>query len=86
MAPTAIGELDRDGRTVDIKVDDTEITLDLSGSDPILKTDDGKVLHPSMARGFLDHMAERTGHPDGNAFASNLREVFRETDRARSPT
>lgn len=79
------GELDRSGRTAEIKVDDTEITLDLSGTDPILKTEDGKALHPSMASGFLDHMATRTGHADGTTFASDLREVFRETDRRLIP-
>lgn len=79
------GEMDREGRTADLVVDGTRVTLDLSGFDPVLKTEEGKALHPSIASGFLDHMATRTGHEDGKAFASNLREVFRETDRRLIP-
>jgi len=30
-------------------------------------------------------VATETGHPDGDALASNLREVFRETDRRLIP-
>lgn len=75
------GELNRQERTVEVKVDGTEILLDVSGADPVLKVDGGKALHPSMVQGFLDHMALRTGLNDGEAFASHLREVFRETDR-----
>lgn len=79
------GEMNRSGRTAEVKVDDIEIVLDLSGFDPVLKTEDGKALHPSMAHGFLDHMAMRTGHADGKAFASDLREVFRDMDRRLIP-
>lgn len=61
------GEMNHNGRTAEIKVDDTEIVLDLSGFDPVLKTEDGKAFHPSMFRGFMDHMATRTGHSDGNS-------------------
>jgi hypothetical protein len=80
-----IGELDRSARTAELKVDGAEYLLDVSGSEPALKTDEGKALHPSMTRGFLDHMAARTGHADGETFAANLREVFRETDRRLIP-
>lgn len=75
------GEMDTDGRTADLKVDDTGVVLDVSGDEPVLKTEEGKALHPSMTRRFLDHMATRTGHVNGEAFALNLREVFRKTDR-----
>ena len=42
-------------------------------------------LHASMVRGFLNHVASETGHPDGEALVSDLREVFRETDRRLIP-
>jgi hypothetical protein len=55
--------------------------LDVSSDEPAFKTSDGTPLHPAMVRGFLDHLAAQTDHADGNALASDLREVFRETDR-----
>lgn len=77
-----LGELDRSARTAVIRTDGTENLLDVSGDEPVLKTEDGQhTLHPSMAHGFLNHMAAQTGHADGGAFVSSLREVFRETDR-----
>lgn len=81
-----LGELDRSARTAVIRTDGTENLLDVSGDEPVLKTEDGQqTLHPSMVRGFLNHMATQTGHPDGEAFVSDLREVFRETDRRLIP-
>lgn len=78
----AIGELDRSARTAELRVDGEEYLLDVSGDEPVLKSGGGKyTLHPSMTRGFLTHVAAETGHADGEAFASDLREVFRETDR-----
>jgi hypothetical protein len=79
------GELDRGARTADLKADGVEYRLDVSGEEPSLSLDNGQALHPSMVRGFLNHMATRTGHPDGEALASDLREVFRETDRRLIP-
>ncbi|OOP65304.1 hypothetical protein BMF89_00190 [Arthrobacter sp. SRS-W-1-2016] len=75
------GELHRRDRTADLTVDGTEYQLDVSGAEPALKTSRGDALHPSMVAGFLNHLATQTGHPDGDALASDLREVFRETDR-----
>lgn len=75
------GQLDRGGRTAVLKADGAQNVLDVSGDEAVLTTDDGIVLHPSMANGFLDHVAARTGHPDREAFAADLREVFRETER-----
>nr|WP_139187321.1 hypothetical protein [Pseudarthrobacter chlorophenolicus] len=80
-AESYLGELDRSARTAELRADGAEYLLDVSGEEPTLKTDDGKPLHPSMVRGFLNHMATQTGHPDGDTLASDLREVFRETDR-----
>ncbi|MFB9714295.1 hypothetical protein [Arthrobacter methylotrophus] len=76
-----LGQLDRSVRSAELRVDGVGYLLDVSGDEPALKTDDGQTLHPSMVRGFLNHTATLTGHPDGDAFASDLREVFRETDR-----
>jgi hypothetical protein len=77
-----IGELDRSARTAELRVDGAEYLLDVSGDGPVLKSGGGKyTLHSSMVRGFLNHVATETGHPDGDALASDLREVFRETDR-----
>ncbi|WP_354214929.1 hypothetical protein [Arthrobacter sp. UYCo732] len=75
------GELDRGARTATLTSDGTESVLDVSGDEPVLKTEDEKPLHPSMTRGYLDHMAAQTGHANRDAFVSSLREVFRETDR-----
>lgn len=75
------GEMNRSDRTADLTVDGTEYQLDVSGTEPALKTSRGDALHPSMVPGFLNHLATQTGHPDGDALASDLREVFRETDR-----
>lgn len=76
------GEMNRDARTAVIQSDGTEAVLDISGDEPVLATEDGKTtFHPSMVAGYLDHMAEQTGHRDRDAFVNDLREVFRETDR-----
>ncbi|MBG0738955.1 hypothetical protein IV500_05895 [Paeniglutamicibacter antarcticus] len=76
------GEFCRADRTAVIKTDGIENLLDVSGDEPVLKPTDGmNALHPSMVRGFLDHMATQTGNPDRDAFVADLREVFRETDR-----
>lgn len=80
-----IGVMDRKYRTAELKVDGTEYVLDVSGDEPSLRGDGDTTLHPSMVPGFLNHMATRTGHPDGNALVSDLREVFRETDRRLIP-
>lgn len=80
-AGDAIGNLDRQGRTAELRTDGFRYSLDVFGDKPAMRTDDGDPLHPSMVHGFLNHMAEQTGHPDGDAFASDLREVFREADR-----
>jgi hypothetical protein len=85
-AEQLLGELGRHGRTAVIKADGTEHLLDVSGDVPVLKTEDGsQALHPSMVSGFLNHLATKTGHPDGDAFAADLREVFREMDRRLIP-
>lgn len=76
-----LGELNRKYRSAELKVDGTEYVLDVSGDAPSLRGDGDTTLHPSMVPGFLNHVATRTGHPDGDALASDLREVFRETDR-----
>lgn len=80
-----LGELNRSDRTADLTVDGTEYQLDVSGAEPALKTGRGEALHPSMVAGFLNHLATESGHPDGGALASDLREVFRETDRRLIP-
>ncbi|HEX9227442.1 MAG TPA: hypothetical protein VF885_12430, partial [Arthrobacter sp.] len=79
------GELNRGYRTAELKVDGTEYALNVSGDAPTLRGDGDTALHPSMVPGFLNHMATRTGHPDGEALVSDLREVFRETDRRLIP-
>lgn len=84
-AESSLGELDRSARTAELRADGAEYVLDVSGAEPALKTSDGSALHPSMVRGFLNHAATQTGHPDGDALASDLREVFRETDRRLVP-
>lgn len=76
------GEMNRETRTAVIQSDGTEAVLDISGDKPVLTSEDGKsTFHPSIVAGYLDHMAEQTGHRDRDAFVDNLREVFRETDR-----
>lgn len=80
-----LGVLHRSDRAADLTVDGTEYTLDVSRAEPALKTGRGEDLHPSMVSGFLNHLATTTGHEDGAAFANDLREVFRETDRRLIP-
>jgi hypothetical protein len=80
-----LGELNRRDRTAELTVDGTEYQLNVSGAEPALKTGDGTTLHASMVPGFLNHVATTTGHPDGATLASDLREVFRETDRRLIP-
>jgi hypothetical protein len=80
-----VGEMDREARTAELKVDDNEYILDVSGAESTLRTNGGDALHPSMVSGFLAHVATQTGHADGDALASDLREVFRETDRRLVP-
>jgi hypothetical protein len=80
--PSEFGDLDREKRTAVLKADDSELLLDVSGKSPVLRAEEGQpALHPAAARGFLDHMAQLTGHQDGETFAADLREAFRETDR-----
>ena len=82
----ALGELDRSARTAVLSVDGAEYLLDVSGDEPVLKSGrEMHSLHASMVRGFLNHVASETGHPDGEALVSDLREVFRETDRRLIP-
>jgi hypothetical protein len=78
-------EMDRETRTVGLRADGVEVTLDVSGDVPVLRSEGHAVLHPSMTAGFLDYMAQQTGRADGEAFASDLREVFRETDQRLIP-
>lgn len=75
------GEMNRDERTVELTADGTEVELDVKGETPILRAGNGADLHPSMTAGFLSYMAEKTGRPDGETFASELREVFRDAER-----
>lgn len=77
----SIGDLDRGRRTAELLTDGSRFVVDVYEDEPSMETEEGEKLHPSMVRGFLNHMATRTGHPDGEALASDLREVFRETDR-----
>lgn len=84
-AESSLGELNREYRTAEVKVDGTEYVLDVSGDTPSLRGDGDTTLHPSMVPGFLNHLAKRTGHPDGDALAADLRDVFRETDRRLIP-
>lgn len=80
-AGNALGELNRRSRTAELRADGVDYVLDVYRDEPALRTEDGEALHPSMVSGFLNHMATETGHPDGDALASDLREVFREADR-----
>lgn len=80
-AESSVGALDRSARTAELRADGAEYVLDVSADEPALTTDDGTPLHPAMVSGFLDHVAAQTGHADGDALISDLREVFRETDR-----
>lgn len=64
-----IGELNREYRTAELKVDGTEYELDVSEDTPSLRGDGASLMHPSMVPGFLNHAATQTGHPDGDALA-----------------
>lgn len=75
-----LGEFDREVRSVEIRADGTEFILKVDG-DPVLESHGTAPMHPSMTKGFLDYVAEKTDLADGDAFANELREVFRETDR-----
>lgn len=80
--PSEFGDLDREKRTAVLKADDSELFLDVSGEEPVLRAGEGQpALHLAAAHGFLNHMVQLTGHKDGETFAADLREAFRETDR-----
>lgn len=80
-ASDEIGELDLKQRTAELRADDAEYILDISGDAPVLRGGDGKNLHPSMTAGYLDHIARLGDLPDGKAVVAGLRDVFAETDR-----
>lgn len=61
------GELDRAGLTADLKVDDTEILLDVSGDEPVLKQMKGRLCTPQWSAACLTTWQPgpdtRTGRP-----------------------
>lgn len=76
-----LGEFDREARTVELRDQDTECLLDLSGDEPFIAGHRAVPLHPAMTRGFLDHMASETRRSSGDEFTNDLLEIFREADR-----
>lgn len=78
-----IGELNLADRTAGVRADGgREYILDVSEDTPVMRTEDGTDLHPSMVAGFLDHVSRQGDHEGGaQAFVKDLREVFDETER-----